>query len=312
MPIFVSRPARSRRRPVALAVLGVLGVLGVLALTLGCPAEREAHLPLVVDDAAIVKHAGGFLFTEGPAVDGEGNVFFSDIPNRRIHRWSVDGEISVFRAASGGANGLYFDRDGNLIACEMETRAITSTTPDGRVTILADEYDGKPLNMTNDLWIAPNGGIFFSDPYYGEDADSLEQGGYHVYYLPPDGSALVRVIDDLAQPNGVVGTPDGKTLYVADPGSEKTYAYAIQVDGTLGGRRVAADAGHDGLTRDERGNLYVADGVVKIYSSEGERISTIETPEAPANLTFGGPDRRTLFITARTGFYSIRMNVRGQ
>ncbi len=303
MSVFASRLPWSRH---------CYAVLAVLTLSVACQANLQEPIPLVADGAPVVKHAGGFLFTEGPAVDAAGNVFFSDIPNRRVHVWSVDGDLSVFRAASGGANGLYFDRDGNLIACEMETRTITSTTPDGRVSLLADKYAGKSLNMTNDLWIAPNGGIYFSDPYYGDHADALEQDGYHVYYLPPDGSALARVIDDLPQPNGVVGTADGKTLYVADPGSEKTYAYAIQADGTLTDRRVAADAGHDGLTLDERGNLYVADGVVKIYSDKGERIGTIETPEAPANLTFGGSDRQTLFITARTGFYSIRMNVRGQ
>jgi gluconolactonase len=268
----------------------------------------------MVAGAEVVRLADGFSFTEGPAADSAGHIFFSDVPSQRVYRWSLGGELSVFRSASGGANGLFFDPKGNLIACEMETRAITETTPSGEVSVLADRYEGLPFNATNDVWVAPNGGIYFSDPDYkhGGNGDTPRQDGNHVYYIPQDRSTVVRVIDDLAYPNGLVGTADGRMLYVADRGSAKTLAYEIGPDGTLSNRRIAADTGYDGISLDEHENLYVAHEAVEIYSPDGRRIGTIETPEPPSNVTFGGVDGRTLFITARSSLYSIRMNVRGQ
>ena len=261
--------------------------------------------------AEVEKLADGFIFTEGPARDAEGNVFFSDIPNERIHKWSPDGKLTTFREDSGRANGLYFDRHGNLLACEGGSRRVTSISPDGEVTVLADGYQGKKLNSPNDLWIDPRGGVYFTDPRYGKQ-DGLEQDGFYVYYLPPGGKPLVRVLDDLVKPNGVVGTADGKLLYVADAGDAKTYVYRIGADGSLTGRKLIAPVGSDGMTLDEQGNLYLARGVVHVYSPEGKNVATLEVPEAPANVCFGGKDRRTLFITARKGLYAIRTNVRGQ
>jgi gluconolactonase len=219
--------------------------------------------------------------------------------------------LSTFREQSGRANGLYFDRQGNLLACEGGNRRLTSISPEGEVKVLADSYDGKPLNSPNDLWIDPRGGVYFTDPRYGSQ-DGIEQDGFHVYYLPPDGKPLRRVIDNLVKPNGVVGTADGKLLYVADAGDAKTYVYRIQSDGSLTDGKVIAPVGSDGLTLDQHGNLYLTRGVVHVYSPAGRKIMTIEIPEAPSNACFGGKDRQTLFITARKGFYSIRMNVRGQ
>ncbi len=266
---------------------------------------------LVAPDAKVVKLADGFKFTEGPAVDAKGNVYFSDIPNIRVHRWSLDGKLTTFRENSGGANGLYFDKAGNLLACEGRSRKLTRTSMDGKVTVLADSYQDKKLNSPNDLWIDLRGGVYFTDPRYGSQ-DGLEQGGFHVYYLGPDGKKLVRAIDDLVKPNGVIGTADGKLLYVADPGDSKTYVYKIQSDGSLTGRKQIAPEGSDGMTLDERGNLYLTRDGVQVYSPAGKKIASIKIPERPANVTFGGKDRRTLFVTARTGFYSLRMNVRGQ
>lgn len=266
---------------------------------------------LVAPGAKVQKLAGGFAFTEGPACDAQGNVYFSDVRSERIHKWSLDGKLSTFRENTGRANGLYFDRHGNLLACEGGNRRLTAISPDGNVTVLARGYNGKKLNSPNDLWIDPQGGVYFTDPRYGP-VDGLEQDGFHVYYLPPDRKPLVRVLDDLVKPNGVVGTADGKLLYVADAGDSKTYVYRIPSDGSLTDRKLIAPVGSDGMTLDEKGNLYLTRGVVHVYSPDGTNIATIEVPEAPANVCFGGADRRTLFITARTGLYSIRMNVRGQ
>ncbi|MFH1923154.1 MAG: SMP-30/gluconolactonase/LRE family protein [Planctomycetota bacterium] len=282
--------------------------IGLVCSSLCLPAAAEE---LVASGAKVERLADGFVFTEGPACDAEGNVYFSDIPNERIHVWSTDGKLSTFRENSGGANGLYFDREGNLVACEGGSRRLTSISPDGNVTVLADAFEGKKFNSPNDLWIDPRGGVYFTDPRYGRP-EGLEQDGFHVYYLSPEGRPPVRVLDNLVKPNGVIGTADGKLLYVADAGDGKTYRYHIQPDGSLADRELIAPVGSDGMTLDEKGNLYLARNVVHVYSPDGRNIATIEVPEAPANVCFGGKDRRTLFITARKGLYSIHMNVRGQ
>lgn len=285
-----------------------IAILGMFTTVTQVSADTSE---LVADGGKVEKLADGFIFTEGPAVDADGNVFFTDIPNSRIHRWSTDGKLSTFRENTGRANGLFFDRDGNLLCCEGGARQLTSVTPDGKVTVLANDYDGKKLNSPNDLWIDPQGGIYFSDPRYGDMSD-LEQDGFHVYYLSPDRKKLTRVVDDMVKPNGVLGTKDGKLLYVADAGDGKTYVYKILGSGQLGERKLIAPVGSDGMTLDEHGNLYLTRGAVRVYAPSGESLGTIEVPEGPANVVFGGKDRKTLFITARKGFYAIPMKVRGQ
>lgn len=265
---------------------------------------------LVQAGEKVTKLAGGFQFTEGPAWNGKGALFFSDIPNERIHKWT-DGKISVFREETGRANGLYFDHEGNLLMCEGGSRKLTRSGRNGKISVVADKYQGKRLNSPNDLWVDPQGGIYFTDPRYGRDK-KIEQDGFHVYYLAKGKQQVVRVIDDLVKPNGIIGTRDGKRLFVADPGASKTYAYSIDKGGAVSKRKLAAPEGSDGMTLDERGNLYLTRGGVKIYSPKGELLETIEVPEGPANVTFGGADGRTLFITARKSLYSVRMKVKGQ
>jgi gluconolactonase len=270
---------------------------------------------LVAPGATVIKLADGFVFTEGPAVDADGNVYFSDVRTSKTHKWSVDGEVTMFREPSGEGNGMYFDRAGNLLVCESGERRVTRVSMDGSVTVLADSYDGKKLNSPNDLWPDPKGGIYFSDPRF-RDQTGVEQDGNHVYYIPDDGTPIRRVVDNLEAPNGVLGTADGSKLYVADhgpdTGSEMTYVYDIQSDGSLGNRQVAAPQGSDGMTLDEHENLYLTSAGVDIYSPSGEHIVSIDIPERPTNVVFGGADRQTLFITARTGVYSLKMLVRGQ
>lgn len=275
--------------------------------TMAAAAEPES---LVASGAKVEKLAGDFRFTEGPAVDARGNVYFSDIPNNRIHIWSIDGKLSVFRENSGGANGLFFDKQGHLIACEGGNRRVTSIAPDGKVTVLADKYDGKKLNSPNDLWVDPDGGIYFSDPRYGAKKD-LEQDGFHVYHISADRKAVTRVINDLKTPNGVLGNAKDKLLYVADPGDRKTYVYPIVGAGKLGEKKVFAQQGSDGMTLDERGNVYLTGRGVNVFGPDGKQLQTIDVPEAPANMCFGGADRKTLFITARTSLYAVKMQVGG-
>jgi gluconolactonase len=179
----------------------------------------------------------------------------------------------------------------------------------GKVTVLAEKYDNKVFNALNDLWVDPKGGVYFTDPRYGRANE--EQDGEHVYYLLPDRNKLIRVINDMFKPNGLIGTPDGKKLYVADPGANKSYEYTINKDGMLSGKKLFAEEGSDGMTIDNEQNIYITSRAVKVYNTKGELIESIEVPERPSNVCFGGKDNHTLFITARTSLYSIRMRVSG-
>jgi gluconolactonase len=282
-------------------------VLSVLFVVLVACCSAKEH-SVVAEGAKLEKLAGGFRFVEGPAADSQGNIFFTDIPNNRIHKWSLDGKLSTFRENSGGANGLFFDKDGNLLACEGGGRRLVSIDPNGNVTVLADKYDGKPFNSLNDLWIDPKGGVYFTDPRYGNRGD-MEQDGEHVYYLSPGRDNIIRVIDDMVRPNGIIGTTDGKKLYVADHGGGKTFAYTINNDGTLSNKQLFAPQGSDGMTLDNEGNVYLTTNAVAVYSKDGEKIETIEVPEKPTNVCFGGKDKNTLFITAGSSLYSVQMCV---
>jgi gluconolactonase len=257
-------------------------------------------------ESNIKKLASGFKFTEGPAADKEGNIYFTDIPNSRIHKWSVKGKLSLFKENSGRANGLFFDKKNNLLACQGGTGKLVSIGPKGKTTVLAENYKAKPFNSPNDLWIDPNEGIYFTDPRYGSRAD-LPQDGEHVYYLSADRKKITRVIDDMVRPNGIIGTADGKLLYVADHGAKKTYSCKINSDGTLSGKKLFADQGSDGMTLDENGNVYLTAEAISIYDPSGRLVKTINIPERPSNVTFGGKDKKTLFITARKSLYSIKM-----
>lgn len=272
-----------------------LAIFGT-ALLLGCAQDTEY--------GGIDKLASGFKFTEGPAPDYTGNIYFTDIPNNRIYRWSADGRLSTFRVDSGEANGLAFDEERNLFVCEGGNRRLVSIDPKGGVTVLADSYEGKRLNSPNDLWIDPKGGVYFSDPRYGP-RDDLEQDGEHVYYLSPDRKRLIRVIDDMVRPNGLIGTPDGRILYAADHGADRTFSYTVNPDGTLSGKKLFARQGSDGMTMDGRGNIYLTGGPVSVYSPDEKRIGTIQVPERSSNVCFGGRNGTTLFITARTSLYAL-------
>ncbi len=277
-----------------------------------------AHGETLIAPGAELKQLGtGYAFTEGPATDAEGNVYFTDQPNNRIVRWDAeDGSLSDWLKPAGRSNGTYFDRHGNLLACADGKNELWKISPDKEVTVLLADYDGKLLNGPNDLWIRPDGGIYFTDPLYKrpywERNPEMQQDGQHVYYLAPDAETPVRVATDLRQPNGVIGTPDGKKLYVADIGARKTYAYNIQKDGTLTDKTLLFEQGSDGMTIDEKGNIYLTGRGVTVVSPEGKLIERIPVPEGwTANVTFGGQDMDLLFVTASRSVYGVKMKVKG-
>jgi gluconolactonase len=277
---------------------------------LGTPLSHAGEKGVLAPGATVEKVAGGFEFTEGPTCDTKGNLFFTDQPNDRILRWSADGELSTFMQPTGRSNGMYFAADGRLIACADEKNELWAIAPDGTTTVLWKGHDGRALNGPNDVWVHPDGGMYFTDPFYKRPwwaHDAMPQDGQHVYYLAPAAEALVRVSGDLTQPNGIIGTPDGKTLYVADIGAKKTWRYDIQPDGGLAGKALFCEHGSDGMTLDDEGNLYLTGDGVRVFDRTGKQIEHIEV-DAPwtANVSFCGKERQTLFITASKGLYSVR------
>ena len=260
--------------------------------------------------------ASEFKFTEGPAPDAAGNVYFTDQPNDRICKWSVDGKLTTFLQPCGRSNGLFFDKEGNLYACADANNELWKIDPKGNVTILVKDFKGKKLNGPNDLWIDPKGGIYFTDPLYKRDYwtrdPAMQQEGQYVYYLTPDGKTLTCVATDLVQPNGIIGVPDGKFLYVADIGDRKTYRYEINPDATLSGRTLFCSMGSDGMTIDTEGNVYLTGRGVTVFNPDGEKIDHIPIEEGwTANVCFGGKNRDTLFITAMDSLYAVRTRVKG-
>lgn len=290
-------------------------------LPLFCTALVCLQLPVAAESvvapgAEPVKLSSDFSFTEGPAVDAAGNVYFTDQPNDRIVRWSVDGTIADWLKPAGRSNGAYFDRDGNLLTCADGENQLWSISPDKKVTVLLNDFEGKRLNGPNDLWITPAGDVYFTDPLFARDYwerdPARQQPGEYVYFLERS-TGRVRVADGEAiKPNGIIGTPDGKTLYVADMGKRTTYAYTIAADGSLADKRPFCAQASDGVTLDAEGNLYLTGRGVTVFNSHGEQIERIAIPEPwTANVTFGGPDRNILFITASKSVYTVAMRVHG-
>ena len=287
----------------------------LLSSTLATAQPSQSEKEIVAKRAELQQVATDYSFTEGPAVDQKGNVFFTDQPNNRILKWSTDGTVSVYMEDAGRANGLYFDNQGNLVACADAKNQIWQISPDQDVTVLVDGFEGKKLNGPNDLWINAAGGIYLTDPFYPRDYwthTEKEQAGQWVYYLAPGAKTLTPVATDLVQPNGIVGTPNGKQLYVADIGDQKTYVYQINKDGSLSGKKLFADMGSDGMTLDNQGNVYLTGKGVTVFNKQGKKIKQIDVDEGwTANVCFGGKKQNKLFITASTSLYTLDMNVKG-
>jgi gluconolactonase len=256
-----------------------------------------------------------FSFTEGPAVDRYGNIFFTDQPNNKIWKYDTEGKLSIFLDSAGRSNGMYFDKKGNLISCADAKDELWAISPKGKITVLLKDYNGLLFNGPNDVWVRPDGGIYITDPYYQRDYWTRKKpdlDGQKLYYLPKGKHQAIIVDDKFVRPNGIVGTPDGKTLYVADIGDNKTYKYDINKDGSLTNRTLFIAQGSDGMTIDNLGNIYLCGKGVTIVNPRGEKIGHIDIDEPwSANICFGGKNRDILFITASKAVYTLKMNVKG-
>jgi len=271
--------------------------------------------PVIAAGAVLQKISDQFKFTEGPAADKKGNIYFTDQPNNNIWKYDINGKLTLFMSGAGRSNGLYLDRKGNIISCADENNELWQISPDKKVTILVKNFDGKRFNGPNDLWINKRGGIYFTDPFYKRDYwnhSTPEQPGQYVYYLDPKTKLVQPIEKSFNRPNGIVGTADGKWLYVADIGASKTYRFRLGPNGQITDKQLFADQGSDGMTLDKEGNLYLTGKGVTVYNSTGKQIAHIPVPAGwTANLCFGGKNNDILFITASESVFILQMKVKG-
>ncbi|MFD0941125.1 SMP-30/gluconolactonase/LRE family protein [Pedobacter boryungensis] len=276
--------------------------------------SAQTNKPLFKDSLKLI--SSQFKFTEGASVDKKGNVFFSDQPSNTIWKYSVDGNLSLFTDKSGRANGTYFDKKGNLLACADENFQILSFDRNGISKSIYKNPKENDLNGPNDLWIDKKGGIYFTDPYYQRNYWTRKTPaivGEKVYYIPNKEESPIKIVEEgLEKPNGIVGTPDGKLLYVADAKAGKIYQYSIQPNGTLTNKVLLINQGSDGMTLDEKGNIYLTGNGVTIFNKEGVQIEHINVSKTrTSNLCFAGKNRNILFITAGSSIYILPMLVKG-
>lgn len=302
---FLRKFRRIKKLGCILALVGALLPTGSLVFA--------ADSTIIASGAHLEKLADGFGFTQGPSTDRDGNVFFTDFQNNRIVKWSaVDGKFSDWLTPAGGAIGTSFDNAGNLVVAAAEKGELWSITPDKKVTVFATNFDGKVFNGPNDLWIRPDGGIYFTDPDFHSTHDkSTRVEGQDVYFVTPDHKTVTRIDTDLIKPLGIIGTPDGKVLYVSDFVGDETYAYDINPDGKLTNKRLFCEVGSEGMALDVEGNVYVTRNVVTVFDKTGKMLERIEVPETPRNLAFGGKDNDLLFITATGSIQGLKMRVKG-
>lgn len=269
---------------------------------------------LVFKNAKIQLISDQFSFTEGPSADSSGNVYFTDQPNDKIFFWDwKSNEIKEFRKGNGRANGTFFDKNDNLLTCSDENGQILKINKSGSVETIVFNYQNKRFNGPNDLWLDESNGIYFTDPLYERDYWQ----GFHqeifeknLYYRNTDGK--ITKLDTFLQPNGIVGSKKFKKLYVSDIDVNKTYIYDIIGAGKLTNKKLFCNLGSDGMTLDSQGNLYITGNGVTVFNKNGKQIQHIAVPEKwTANVTFGGDNFSTLFITASQSVYSLKMNVSG-
>jgi gluconolactonase len=308
------------RRTFAPAVCcAVYSTVVLIATTCSRSAAATEPIPAIGPTAEPTRVATGFGFTEGPAWDGAALLYFTDIPNAKIHAVDADGNVTLFAESTGPCNGLMFNADGELVACSMGGELVAWNVVTKAKRVLAAEYEGKRFNAPNDLVIDAAGGVYFTDPMF-RAPQPLPQGGQGVYYYAADGK-VTRLADDLPAPNGILLSRDEKSLYVLPSGSADMLAYPVEAPGKLGESTVFCtvknpperdNGGSDGATIDEQGNLYLTTSLgVQVFDAAGKALGVIEVPEQPANCTFGGADGKTLYVTARTSLYSLPMLVKG-
>lgn len=270
-----------------------------------------------VGEVELVK--GNFQFLEGPARTPDGSLYFTDIPAETINVLSTSGTVEVFLKPSAHANGLMYGGQGKLLACQMDGRLVSIDLKSKEIEVLADKYQDQRFNACNDLVIDKEGGIYFTDPRFSAPMP-LPQGSEAFYYRAPDGK-VTRLGDDLAAPNGIILSPDERTLYVIPSMQRQMFAYPVDRPGKLGERKIFCElkqpsgkdnSGGDGLTVDSSGNVYITSVLgVQVFSPAGKLLGIIACPEPPANVTFGGTDSKTLYMTARKGLYRCQMEIAG-
>jgi len=294
-------------------------VLLAIMLTLSCTAKDKSYISGIGPVSVVEKIQGDFQFTEGPASNMEENLYFSDVSANRIYKLSKDGKISTFMEPSSHANGLMFESKDKLIACQMDGQLVSIDIETKKVTILIDKYRGNRFNAPNDLVVDKTGGIYFTDPRFNAP-QPLPQGKEAVYYRNTNGK-VTRLPDNLKTPNGIILSTDEKTLYVVPTMQEDMWAYPVVTPGELGEGQVFCElsqpegkdnTGGDGVTIDIKGNLYITSELgIQVFNPTGELLGIIKFPEQPANVTFGGLDMKTLYVTARTSLYSVEMESTG-
>ncbi len=271
---------------------------------------------LVEQNAKLTKVSDQFIFTEGPAVDKSGNVYFTDQPNNKIWKYDTNGSLTIFMDEAGRSNGLYFDNQGYLIACADGDNEMWRIDMEGNKEIILKGKEGHTLNGPNDVWVAPNGNFYFTDPYYHRpywNRAEIKPKQQNVYLMVKGHGPAIKLDSTLLQPNGIIGSADGKCLYVADIVGDKTYKYKIGWDGKLTERKLFVNQGSDGMTLDKFGNLYLTGNGVTIYNEDGKKLGHIDVPSKwTGNICFSDKDHKTLFITASESIYTLKMKVSGQ
>ena len=262
---------------------------------------------------SIEKVDAGFRFTEGPVWSREGFLLFSDVPNNHIRKLVPGERSAIFREDSHGANGNTYDAQGRLYSCESKTRRVVRMDKKGKMEVLAEKWEGKRLNAPNDIVVRKDGHIYFTDPAFGDQADTRELSFYGVYHITPKG-VLSLIAKPAGRPNGIAFSPNGRILYVDNSDDRNVRAYDVDRNGEVSNERVLVsniDGVPDGMKVDEKGNLYITAKGIAVYTPEGKLLQNIELSETPANCAFGDPDLQTLYITARTSLYRVRLNVKG-
>lgn len=273
---------------------------------------------ILAPNAEVEKVAEGFEFTEEPVWHPDDFLLFSDISANTIYKWQPGQETEIFRQPSGNANGNTLDHSGRLVTAEHGNRRISLTEKDGEIVTLASRYQGKRLNSPNDLVVKSDGSIYFTDPPYGIKSEQEELGFYGVYRLAPD-RTITLLVDDFVRPNGIVFSPDETKLYINDSEKGHIRVFDVKPDGRLENGKLFAElkppseeGAADRMKVDIKGNVdSTGPGGVWIFSPNGELLGIIKTPEAPANLAWGDRDHKTLYITANTSLYRIRLNIEG-
>jgi gluconolactonase len=254
--------------------------------------------------------ATGFQFTEGPVWSPDGFLLFSDVQGNRIVRWTAPDETTTFRQPSGNSNGLIFDSQGRLVACEHSNRRVSRTELDGNIVTLADRYQGMRLNSPNDIAIKSDGSIYFTDPPYGISSGQQELPYNGVFRISQPRNELTLLSSDFDRPNGLAFSPDESKLYIADTSRGHIRVFDVEPDGTIQGGAVFVEVSSpDGMKVDAKGRLYVASSTgVRVFTANGETFGTIAVAEQPSNLCFGDADGKSLFVTARTSLYRVRLS----